>query len=517
MNGAHALVRTLADCGVTACFANPGTSEMHLVSALDGESRIRSVLCLFEGVATGAADGFARMAGFPAMTLLHLGPGLLNGGANLHNARRAFSPSIQVVGDHASGHAQFDAPLASDIAAVAGSLAQWVGRAENAAQCGPMAALAFQKSLDLPGGASVLILPADAAWSESGAPCPPLEIAPRTVVTEAAIMAAAQALRAAAKPVLLIGGAALTQAGLASAARLETWGVRVMTDTFPARQARGAGVFAPARMQYFSEMAQADLAGADLMVLLGARAPVAFFAYPDKPASPIPPGCQTLALGGVEVDGVRALEALAAAMQAPVAGAAAPAASFAPPSGPLSVQDVAISLARHMPEGAIIADDGVTSSLPAFALTAGAAPHDWLCLTGGAIGMGMPLAIGAAIAEPARKVICLSGDGAGMYTPQALWTMAREGLDITVIVFANRSYRILNIELARTGAGSTGAGSPGLVAGRMLSLDGPALDWVQLAQAQGLPARRCERAEDFDAALAAFLACPGPKLIEAMV
>lgn len=512
MNGAQALIGTLADCGVRACFANPGTSEMHLVSALDHESRIRSVLCLFEGVATGAADGFARMAGLPAMTLLHLGPGLLNGGANLHNAKRAFSPSIQLVGDHALSHGALDAPLASDIAAVAGSLAQWVGRAESAAQCGPMAALAYQQALAMPGGAAVLILPADAAWSDGAPLAPPLAAGTRALVAPDSIAAAAAALRASAKPVLLIGGNALTPAGLAAAARLEASGLRVMTDTFPARQARGAGIFAPGRMLYFTEMAQMDLAGTDLMLMAGTRAPVGFFAYPDKPALPIPDGCQTLSLGGVEIDAAQALEALAQALGAPLSGPKASAANFPAPNGALSVQDVAISLARHMPDGAIIADDGVTSSLPAFALTAGAAPHDWLCLTGGAIGMGVPLAIGAAIAEPARPVICLSGDGAGMYTPQALWTMAREGLDITMIVFANRSYRILNIELARTGAGSAGP-----AAARMLSLDGPAVDWVALAKAQGVPARRCERAEDFDAALAGFLASPGPKLIEAMV
>ena len=512
MNGAQALVRTLADCGVRACFANPGTSEMHLVSALDGESRIRSVLCLFEGVATGAADGFARMAGRPAMTLLHLGPGLLNGGANLHNARRAFSPSIQVVGDHATSHAHLDAPLASDIAAIAAPLAQWVGRAGSAAQCGDMAALAFQKSMAMPGGASVLILPADSAWDDGAQPGAPLPLHPAALAGEAEIAGAASALRASAKPVLLIGANALTQAGLAAAARLEAGGVRVMTDTFPARQARGAGVFAPARMLYFTEMAQMDLQGCDLMLLVGTRAPVGFFGYPDKPALPVPDACRMMSLGGAEIEAAQALDALAQALSAPQNGPSAAPARFPMPGGPLSVQDIGISLARHMPEGAILADDGVTGSLPAFALTTGAALHDWLCLTGGAIGMGMPLAIGAAIAAPQRKIICLSGDGAGMYTPQALWTMAREGLDITVIIYANRSYRILNIELARTGAGS-----PGPAAGRMLSLDAPPIDWVQLANAQGIPARRCERAEDFDAALAAFVASPGPKLIEAMV
>lgn len=512
MNGAEALLATLAGCGVTACFANPGTSEMHLVSALDRTPGVRPVLCLFEGVATGAADGFARIAGRPAMTLLHLGPGLLNGGANLHNARRAFSPSIQLIGDHATGHARFDAPLASDIAAVAATQCRWVGVAQDASACGPMAARAYAEAMAAPGGAAALIVPADAAWSEGAAVAPPLPLAARPTPEPEAIAAAARAIAEAQKPVLLIGANALEEAGLAQAARIAAKGVRVLSDVFPARLARGAGRFAPGRMHYFAEMAQADLAGADLMVLVGAKAPVSFFAYPDKPNSPIPEGCAALPLSGPEIDAAAALALLADALGAPPMGPGAAAMTPAAPAGPLSAADVGASLARHLPEGAIVSDDGVTNSLPVFALTAGAAPHDWLCLTGGAIGQGLPVALGAAVAAPGRKVVCLTGDGAGLYTAQALWTMAREGLDVTTIVFANRSYRILNVELMRTGAGN-----PGPSAAKLLSLDGPAVDWVKLAEAQGVEAKRCDRAEDFDAALAACLAAPGPKLIEAVL
>jgi len=512
MNGAQALLQTLAQCGVSACFANPGTSEMHLVAALDHTPAIRPVLCLFEGVATGAADGFARIAGRPAATLLHLGPGLLNGGANLHNARRAYSPSIQIVGDHATSHARFDAPLASDIAAVARTQCQWVGEARTAAACGPMAAQAYAAAMAAPGGAAALLVPADAAWSAGGAAAPPMPIPPRPIPEAEAVAAAAATLKAAKRPAVLIGANALGEAGLAAAARIAAAGVRVLTDVFPARLNRGAGRFAPGRMAYFAEAARTDLQDVDLLALVGAHAPVSFFAYPDKPDTPLPPQTAVLPLGGPEIDAAATLAALADAMGAPAQGPVQAADSPAAPTGPLSLSGVGASLTRHLPEHAIVSDDGVTGGLPAFALTAGARPHEWLCLTGGAIGQGMPVAIGAAVAAPQRKVICLTGDGAGLYTPQALWTMAREGLDVTVVVFANRSYRILNVELTRTGAGA-----PGPAARRLLDLDEPAVDWVRLAEAQGVPARQCLTAEDFDASLAAFLAEPGPKLIEAVV
>jgi len=512
MFGAEALVATLADCGVRACFANPGTSEMHLVAALDREPRIRSVLALFEGVATGAADGYGRIAGAPAMTLLHLGSGLANGGANLHNARKGRTPIVNVIGDHATYHLHLDAPLTSDILGLARPLSIWAKSVQTPAQCGPLAAEAYAASMGIGRGPVSLILPADCAWSEPAFAAAPIAPAAAHAPNPAAIALAAQRLRAAARPAVLINGAALYGPGLAAAGRIEAAGVRVLADTFPARLARGAGRFAPARMQYFAEMALAELAGIDLLVLVGTRPPAAFFAYPGKPSLLVPPGADVLTAVDDGGDAAAAAAMLADALDAPPAGPVAALARPDAPTGQLSVSDVAASIARWLPEDAIVADDGVTSGLAAFALTQTAAPHDWLFGTGGAIGIGMPLAIGAAVAAPARKVVALTGDGAGMYTNQALWTMAREGLDIVTVVFANRSYRILNIEFQRTGAGAMGE-----TASRMLSLDGPAVDWAMLAKAQGVDAVRVDRAEDFDAAFARMCAQRGPALIEAVL
>lgn len=511
MTGAELLVSTLADLGVAACFANPGTSEMHLVTALDREPRIRSILCLFEGVVTGAADGYARIAGKPAMTLLHLGSGFTNAGANLHNARRARSPMINVVGDHAGYHLQYDAPLTSDILGLARASVAWVGKAESADTAGATARAAF----DATTGKStpvVLVLPADTAWNAgTDKACAPGDVAKPP---PAAVADAAARIRAAKKPAILINGTATIEPGLSAAGRLEAAGVRVITDTFLWRQARGAGRFAPHRLAYFGEMALAELAGTDLLVLAGTNPPAAFFAYPGKPSLLVPEGCEVMTLCGPDqwLEVGRVLAELADALKAPATGPVAATDIPPAPSGPLSAVDVAASIARHMPEGAIVADDGVTSSQPVFAKTVGAAPHDWLFLTGGAIGMGLPLAVGAAVAAPDRKVICLQGDGAGMYTNQALWTMARENLDVITVVFANRSYRILNIEMSRTGAGN-----PGPTASAMLSLDNPPVDWVMLAKAQGVPAVRCETAEHFDVEFARLSAERGPRLIEAAI
>jgi acetolactate synthase-1/2/3 large subunit len=512
--GADLLVRTLAEAGVAACFANPGTSEMHLVQALDREARIRSVLCLFEGVATGAADGYARIAGKPAMTLLHLGPGYGNGLANIHNAKRAFAPMVNVIGDHATYHRGFDAPLTSDIEALIAPHCGWIGVVENAASAGERAAQAYAAALAAPGGPVGLILPADSAWEAAGgAPVAPAH-SPPAPVTDAAIAAAADALRAAGKPLLLVGGPALHDEGaFQTLSRIRAAGVRVMIDTFPSRQARGAGRFAPDKMAYFAEMAMADLAGHDLMLLAGTQTPVAFFAYPGKPSVLVPDGCAVVTLSARAEDTIGALARLADALDAPEAPAPpARAPRPARPAGDLTPHACAQALARHMPDQAIISDDAVTAGLPHWLATANAAPHDWLYLTGGAIGQGLPVAVGAAVAAPDRKVIALTGDGAGMYTLQALWTMAREKLPIVTVVFANRSYRILTIEMARTEAGQ-----PGPAARAMLSLDHPALDWVKLAEGQGVKGIACDTAEAFDAALEQAIAAEEPVLIEALV
>ena len=510
MNGADALIRTLADCGVRTCFANPGTSEMHLVAALDREPRIRSILCLFEGVATGAADGYARMTGRPAMTLLHLGPGYLNGAANLHNARRAFAPTVNVIGDHATYHRHLDAPLTSDIEALVRPLAAWTDVATAPRDAGPKAAAAYAASLGPPGGNAFLLLPADAAWSEGGAVAKPLALpAPERPTNLESI---ARAIKAARRPAILVNGDALVEPGLTHAARLHAAGILVLNDTFATRQRRGGAHFAPLRLPYFGEEALETLQGVDLLVTAGTKHPVAFFAYPGKPSELTPEGATRLSLGGPEISSAMALEALVETLRAPAATKPAVPPRPTAPNGPLTLEAVACTLARHLPDDCIIADDSVTAGLVLFPATASSAPHDWLFHTGGAIGQGLPLAVGAAVGAPGRRVIALCGDGAAMYTVQSLWTMAREALDVTVVVFANRLYRILMIELARTGAAI-----PGPAAMSMLSLGNPALDWVKMAEAHGVAAVRAERAEDFEREFARLVARPGPTLIEAVV
>ncbi|MGE3143668.1 MAG: acetolactate synthase large subunit, partial [Hyphomonadaceae bacterium] len=395
MNGADALMQTLADCGVEACFANPGTSEMHLVGALDREARIKPVLCLFEGVATGAADGYARIAGKPAMCLLHLGPGYLNGAANLHNARRAFSPVIAVIGDHATYHRGLDAPLTSDIEALTKPLAAWQGVAHTPQETGAKAAAAYAASYGPPGGNAVLILPADSAWSEGGvkAAAPPARASVHAA--DAAIARAAAAIKAAKKPALLANGDALMAAGLAALARIEAAGIMVFADTFVARTQRGAGFYAPARLPYFAEMAADALAGVDLLVVAGTKHPVAFFAYPGRASELTPEGARRESLGGPEIAAAAALARLADALGAPASGRAAPALSPSQATAEkLGAWQVGASLARHMPADAIICDDAVSSGQALFGATQSAAPHLWLGHTGGAIGQGLPMAVG---------------------------------------------------------------------------------------------------------------------------
>lgn len=511
MNGAQAMIRTLVDSGVDVCFMNPGTSEMHFVHALDAVPEMRGVLALFEGVATGAADGYARMADRPAAVLLHLGPGLGNGLANLHNARRAEVPIVNVVGDHATYHAKYDAPLQSDIASIAKGVSSWVRSVESPETLARDTADAVAASYGAPGQVATLIVPADTCWLDSPGPVGPSRVAGPSAVPDDRIQDLAAVLRGDEPAALLVGGTAMRRGPLHDAARIGVaTGAKVLSETFPTRAERGAGTPAVDRLAYLAEFAQMQMEGLRHLVLVDAAHPVSFFAYPDKASDLVPEGCQVHVLAAPDEDAPGALAALASALDAPDDPPLIQASRPERPTGPLDAETMAAALGALLPEGAIVADEGNTTGLFAQGATAGAPAHDWLTLTGGAIGYGLPAATGAAIAAPDRKVICLEADGSAMYTSQALWTQAREGLDVTTIILNNGSYAVLNMELARVGAGEPGP--------RALSmLDIPGLDFVSLAASMGVPATRATTAEEFTEQLEAAIATPGPALVEAVV
>jgi acetolactate synthase-1/2/3 large subunit len=514
MNGAESLLRTLVGSGVEVCFGNPGTSEMHFVAALDRVEGMRAVLGLFEGVVTGAADGYGRMAGKPAATLLHLGPGLANGLANLHNARRASTPIVNIVGDHATYHAQYDAPLASDVQGFARPVSAWVHASASARTVASDGARAVQAALQYPGQIATLILPADTAWLQADRPAPALPKPMPAIVSSEAIDQAAGALRSGRKTMILIRGAALQERGLRAAGRIAAaTDARIACDTFAPRCQRGAGRVEVERIPYFAEQIVEFMKATEQLILVGAAPPVSFFAYPDKPSWCTPDDCRILYLAYPNEDGTAALEALADAVKAPAQPShVGPLSKPEIPTGPLNPLTAGQVIAHFLPAGAIISDEGATAGGGMHRFAATIAPHDHLSLTGGAIGQGLPLATGAAVACPDRKVVCLQGDGSGMYTLQALWTQAREALDVTTLIFANRSYAILNIELARVGAGD-----PGPKAISMLDLHNPELDWVKLAAGMGVEASRATSVGEFAAQFESAMKNRGPRLVELIV
>jgi acetolactate synthase I/II/III large subunit len=514
MNGAQALIRTLVDSGVTTCFSNPGTSEMHFVKALDDVPEMRGVLALFEGAATGAADGYGRMADRPAATLLHLGSGLANGMANLHNARRAATPLVNVVGDHATHHKRYDAPLDSDIESSAGTVSGWVRTSGAPDDLPDDAAAAVAAAQGPPGRVATLILPADVSWSDSPGPSAPVGAASRVAVDDAVVEAAAAALRSGEPAALLVGGSVTRERGLLAASRVASaTGAKLLCETFPARLQRGAGRPEVERLAYLAEFIQAQLDGVRHLVLADARPPVSFFAYPGKASDLVPEGAEVHTLAAGSDDAVGALEALADLIGAAAGGAAlAGAARPDLPTGDLDGAKVAAAIGALLPEGAVVADEAQTAGIFAPGATAGAPPHDWLTLCGGAIGMGLPLATGAAVACPDRRVVALEADGSAMYTLQALWTQAREGLDVTTVIYNNGSYAILNLEMSRVGAEP-----PGPTATSLLDLSRPDLDFVSLADGLGVPGARATTGEELASLLQRSFTEDGPMLIEAMV
>lgn len=513
MNGADALIQTLSDCGVEVCFANPGTSEMQLVAAIDQQPNMRAVLGLFEGVVTGAADGYGRMADKPAATLLHLGPGMANGLANMHNAKRAYSPMINIVGDHAVDHLKFDAPLTSDVVGVATPMSDWVRVSTSATDLAQAGSEAFSQSLSYPGKIATLIAPADHAWTEGAAVAAPMEKIHTETADNTTLEQAAKSLQSDGASAIYLGGRALREEALEQAGRIAAaTGARLICETFPARLQRGAGRVPVERLPYFGEMAADFIKDCKQIVFVGANPPVSFFAYPGKPSWLSPEGTQLIKLAPPRVNALDALTRLAEALKAPETPRYQ-AQIKAPPceDGDLNPANLGAVVGEVLPENVIVSDEAATTGLAIFPQTQGCPKHDWLTLTGGAIGQGLPLAIGAAMACPHRKVLALQADGSAMYTVQALWTMARENLDIVTVIINNGSYAILNIELARVGVTN-----PGPKALSLLDLTKPVIDWVAISEGMGVPAVKATTVSEFRDALRDALDGTGPRLIEAV-
>jgi len=515
MNGAESLVATLVDCGVDTCFSNPGTSEMHFVAATDKVEGMRAILCLFEGVATGAADGYGRMTGTPAATLLHLGPGLANGLANLHNARRAGTPIVNIVGDHASYHQQYDSPLSSDVAGFARPVSGWIHSSTSSLTVATDGARAVAASMAEEGQIATLILPANTAWELASGPAKPLPKPVAPEIDARVIEETADALNNSANTILLLGADGLFGEGLLNAGRIaQATGTRLMCAHATPRRERGAGTVPVQPLPYFAEMIEDQLKGVEKIIIAGGRAPVSFFAYPGKASWLTPDGCEIIYLSHRHQSTSASLAALAEHLNVATATPELTqlATELPADSDPLEQMALGKIIAHLMPEGAIVSDEANTSGIGPAIATATAARHDWLSLTGGSIGQGIPVATGAAVACPDRKTICLHGDGGAMYTLQGLWTQAREDLDVTTIIFANKSYAILGIEFGRVGVGA-----PGPKALAQLDLHNPELDWVSLARGMGVAASKAETLKEFREQFERCMQERGPHLIEVIL
>lgn len=512
MNGAESLIRTLVAAEVRVCFSNPGTSEIHLVAALDRVPEMRSVLGLFEGVITSAADGYARMAEKPACTLLHLGPGLGNGLANLHNAYRACVPIVNLVGQHATFHLHHDTPLTSDIESIARPYSKWLRTSSSVDQVGQDAAEAVAAARTAPGRIATLIVPADLSWSEGGTIASPKAIPRAALPTTEAIDRAAEMLRSGTPTALLLSGKALYGRGLREAGRIAAATGAKLLSPYPfTRLERGIGVPNVDRVAYILEQAKEQLNEFRQFILVGAKPPVAYFAYPGKDSVLTPSDSRIHTLARPEEDLIGALSALgeALSLKDQTSHSKVAAERPQPPSGEITLPGVSAVIGALIPENTILVEESMTSGRGLMPATRNAPQHEWLGNTGGSIGIALPLAVGAAIAAPKRRVLCLTADGSAMYTLQALWTMAREQLKVTTVVFANRTYGVLKREFSYLGIGE-----PGPRAREMFEIGRPDLDWAQLAKGMGVPGNRVTSLDALAKALRDGFESEGPTLIE---
>ncbi|MBV1877819.1 MAG: acetolactate synthase large subunit [Pseudomonadales bacterium] len=514
MNGAESMLQTLVNNGVEVCFTNPGTSEMHMVASIGQSDGMRSILSLFEGICTGAADGYGRMAGKPACTLLHLGPGLSNGSANLHNANKGNSPVINLIGDHATYHKKYDAPLTSDIIGLAGPVSHWVKTSASAEALPADAAEAVVAANVRPGQVATLIVPADCAWNVSGEPLTKQELPTIPVVSDAAVQKAAELLSNGKPTIILMGNMALDEDNQRLADKVsQVTGVRLFCDTFATRFPRGEGRCEIEKLGYFAEQAAEQIEGVTQFIMIGTKAPVAFFAYPGKASEFYPEGSTLHVLADQNDNAEDALYRLCTALNA---HDLVPRLIKRQKKGvgckTLNQHTIGQTISEYLPTDAIVIDEGATSGGGSFNHCATSEPHDWISLTGGSIGFGLPNSIGAAVACPDRKVVCLHGDGGAMYTIQSLWTMARENLDICVVIFANRKYQILQLELARVGAQSMTKKTMD-----MLDIGNPDLNFVSLAEGMGVEAVRADSIEAFNPLFLDAMQSRGPRLIEVIL
>jgi len=515
MNSADALLKTLIANGLEVVFANPGTSEMHLVAAIDHHPEVRPVLGLFEGVVTGAADGYARMSGKAAANLLHLGPGFGNGFANTHNAKKARTPMINIVGDHATYHLQYDAPLTSDLDGLAKASSDWVGRSSSPDDLSQLGSEAWQAAHKFPGQIATMLVPANCAWGETENIGPKLEIEGPLKVDDQLIDQAFKSLSSNKNSMLYIGGNFLDEESVTLAGKIASaCGCRLATDTFVKRHRRGVGITKVEPIPYFAELAEEFLSGVESIVFIGTRPPVSFFAYPGKKSFLSPENAELIEVASAFQDGKYALNALNEMFKgSKIDKHLIPDGKIdIPTSGELNPENLGALFTGLLPEEAIVSDEAATSGFFVTPHAWNAKPLDWLALTGGSIGQGLPLATGAAIASPDRPVICLHGDGGAMYTIQSLWTQARESLNVTNIIFSNRAYAILKVELDRVGALGTGDRATS-----MFSLDNPEINWVSLAESLGVPAKQTLTVEEFHKAFSDGISSEGPSLIEIVI
>lgn len=505
MNGAEVLLRTLVAGGIDVCFTNPGTSEMQFVAALDRVPGMRGVLCLFEGVCSGAADGYARMLRRPACTLLHLGPGLANGLANFHNARKALSPVVSIVGEHSTQHLAHDAPLTADVTAFARTVTEHVFYPRQASELGCLTTRAIEAASH---GVSMLIVSADFSWSEAGEPgCVAVPVRERAPEPDWRFVGGPATG-------LMLSGSALYSRGLAAAARIAAaTGVRVYANRNAARLESGRGRFQPQRIAYFPEPAEQQLSGLERLILVEAKPPVSFFGYPGRRSTLAPENCEILALATPRQDGAAALESLAARVGADADPSAPDGERPELPRGArLDAHTIGQTIAALLPDHAIVSDETISAGEATWPWLLRSAPHDHLPVTGGSIGQGLPVAVGAAIACPNRKVVALEADGSAMYTLQALWTMARERLDVVTVIYANRRYRILDVEMKRTGANGFGPRANDLI-----DIGRPDMDFVKMSEGLGVEASRATTADEFVDQFGRAMQRRGPRLIEAII